>query len=605
MYHALRLTLCALACTLAGCGGGGSDTTPSPAPPPPTEQTGTVIIGLTDAPGDFLSYQVEVTGIRFTAANGAVIETLPEATTIDFAQYVEATELVTAASLPTGAYTAVTLALDYGAAAVMVEDEVGDAVRAVVVDAAGDPLLATEVTVEFAAGDRFIIAPGIPAQVTLDFDLGASHSVDLATSPVAAAFKGVLIADALLEDPKTRRIRGLLRDVNTDTSSFALAVRPFFHPRGDFGPIEIATNEQTAFEIDETAYVGAQGLRALDALAPAVPVVALGEMDRTTRQVTATLVLAGSSVPFGDADIATGSVMARDGDVLTLRGVTLVRDDLSVTFNDTMQVTISASTTIRQQGATLVTLTPADVSVGQVVTVHGTLAGDGTLDAGDGLLRALYATVAGTVRTLSPLQVEVSRINGRRPRLYDFSGTGVDGANDADPRFYDVDSGSLGLAGLDAGDPLRIRGLVAPFGTAPADFVARSIGNVSDVAGRLHLRWQPPGTADAILALDGDGIVLDLDPDALTRIHYLNQAGVYRDLLALGDQLTLQPRASDRGVFALRSDGRLTVYFTFTTFSDALAAALDGSRALRSVRGEVMVSGDNAYTVRRLQVLVE
>lgn len=173
-----RSLMVAGALSLAACGGGGGGggaDLPTPVPPPSPDPTGTAIIGLTDAPGDFLSYQVIVTGLQFERANGAVIEVLPESTTVDFAQYVETTELLTAASLPAGAYRSVTLGLDYSAAQILVEADDGTAVAATVVDSDGAALAFTEVTVNFEDERGFVISANTAANVTLDFDLEASH----------------------------------------------------------------------------------------------------------------------------------------------------------------------------------------------------------------------------------------------------------------------------------------------------------------------------------------------------------------------------------------------------------------------------------------------
>ncbi|MFK8015496.1 MAG: DUF4382 domain-containing protein [Gammaproteobacteria bacterium] len=596
--------LIALTLGLAGCGSGGGETTTSPpdttTPPDPTGQ---VIIGLTDAPGDFLSYQVDVLGIAFTRANGTQIDTLPESTQIDFAQYVDVTELVTAATLPTGTYTAVTLQLDYSNATILAEDNSGQSVEVTAVDASGAPLTTVDIALEFAAADRFVLAPGVPASVTLDFDLEASHKLDLSVSPATAAMDGVLFADTELARPKTRRARGLLRSVDTDASEFTLNVRPFFHPRGDFGALNIETTTLTEFEIDQVTYVGDDGLLALSTLDTGSYVVAFGEHQIGERSVVATRVLAGSSVPFGSEDIATGSVIARSGNELTLRGVTLVREDMLVTFNDTLSVTVSDATVLRQQGSPLTTLTPADISVGQRLTVLGDL-DNGTLDATEGLARILYTSFAGTTTSVVPLAVNVSQIGGRRTGLFDFSGTGTAPDTDADPDHYEVDTGSLALDSLTLGAPVRVLGIVAPFGTAPNDFIAQSVGDLTASNGRIHVRWALPGSVNTLTVINDNSLTFALEADELGLIHVLNQSGILRDLLSLGETLTLTADENGRGLFVLRQAGAQMVYFDFATFSAALASALDGSTAVTSVRADVVVADATQYTAQRVVITV-
>ena len=112
----LAVFSCALAFTACGGGGGGGNDPPAASVQPTsscTSDCGTVYIGLTDADGDFLSYTVDVVSLKLKRANGAMVETLPATTRIDFAQYVDLTEFFTAATIPNGAYVAATLRLDF------------------------------------------------------------------------------------------------------------------------------------------------------------------------------------------------------------------------------------------------------------------------------------------------------------------------------------------------------------------------------------------------------------------------------------------------------------------------------------------------------------
>ena len=70
------------------------------------------MIGLTDADGDFLSYSVDVVSLTLTKADGAIVETLPMRQRVDFADLVDLTELVTAATIPNGDYVGASIRLD-------------------------------------------------------------------------------------------------------------------------------------------------------------------------------------------------------------------------------------------------------------------------------------------------------------------------------------------------------------------------------------------------------------------------------------------------------------------------------------------------------------
>ena len=145
-----------LAAILTGCGGSGGAADAAaeaaagscdPNATPAQEECGTVYIALTDAPGDFLQYSVDVVALSLRTADGRIVETLPAASRVDFAEYVELTEFVTAATVPPGRYVEGTLRLDYADANILVENADGDAVAALVTDASGAPLGEVEVRV--------------------------------------------------------------------------------------------------------------------------------------------------------------------------------------------------------------------------------------------------------------------------------------------------------------------------------------------------------------------------------------------------------------------------------------------------------------------------
>ena len=59
---------------------------------------GTLMVGLTDADGDFLSYSVDVVSLSLRKADGTIVQALPTRQRVDFAGLVDLTELVTAAA---------------------------------------------------------------------------------------------------------------------------------------------------------------------------------------------------------------------------------------------------------------------------------------------------------------------------------------------------------------------------------------------------------------------------------------------------------------------------------------------------------------------------
>jgi len=120
LLAALLLTAC------GGSSGGDSAQTASqsnacdPSDPTTAAECGTVLIGLTDADGDFMNYSVDVVQLTLETANGRTVEVLPQQTRVNFTDYVDLTELVTAASVPPATYVSGTISLNYDEAEVFV-----------------------------------------------------------------------------------------------------------------------------------------------------------------------------------------------------------------------------------------------------------------------------------------------------------------------------------------------------------------------------------------------------------------------------------------------------------------------------------------------------
>ena len=97
---------------LSACGGGSGATQQVPNVGCSAATCGTVLVGITDADGDFLSYSVDVVSLTLERSNGAIVETLPVRQRVDFAELVDLTELVTAATIPNGDYVGASIRLD-------------------------------------------------------------------------------------------------------------------------------------------------------------------------------------------------------------------------------------------------------------------------------------------------------------------------------------------------------------------------------------------------------------------------------------------------------------------------------------------------------------
>ena len=469
------MSLVASLLLLSACGGGAS-----------TSDSGEVQIGLTDAKGDFATYTVDVVSLTLVKQNGQVVETLPLTTRVDFTQYTDLTEFLTAATVPNGVYTKATMKLDYSNADIWVEDATGAAKKVTnIVDSNGAAVTELSVSVKLADRNRLLVAPGIPAHLTLDFDLKASNSVafdvnDVPTITVAP----FLLAEVDAKTPKKHRVRGPLKAVDVTDSSFKMYIHPFRHRLSNsvrhFGVLTVKNSANTVYEINGTAYKGTAGLDEMALLPLRTGVIVKGDVKLNPRRFVAREVYAGTSVPGGTLDVVRGSVMARQGNTLTVTGGTLIRADGTVSFRENITVLLDPSTTVSKQLSTS-TYAITDISVGQRITVFGTAsvdnAGAVTLDASNGYARMHVSVVRGAVIG-TPFILNASTINGRNVTLYDFSGTGIDAANDAKFDFYEIDTGTLNTSSFIVNSKVAVGGFVKPFATAPADFEAITIVGV-------------------------------------------------------------------------------------------------------------------------------
>jgi hypothetical protein len=545
--------------------------------------TGDVMIGLTDAAGDFATYTVDVVSLTLHKKNGAVVDTLPLSTRVDFAQYVDLTEFFMIRTIPGGVYDTVTMVLDYRDADIQVETEAGDAAPvAAILDGDGNAVELLSVSVQLAGDKPLVVAPGTPAYLMLDFDLNASNTVDFDISgdPVLTV-DPTLIADIQPEDPKPHRIRGPLKAVDVETERFEIVVKPFRHSLSNreprFGALTILTDDDTTYDINGQIYTGAEGLTALAGLEPFSAVVVMGDLKFRPYRFVAAEVTAGSSVPGGDQDTAAGNVASREGDVLTLRGATLKRADGRAAFNDDITVLLGEATEVRRE-LSEDPYTIDDISIGQRILVFGTLSSDpdngAVIDAVDGAVTLLLTTVSGVVVSAdpysadeAPLVVDLRSIDNRDISIFDFTAAG------ADPAYYEIATGALDISSLTSGAPVRVMGHVAPFGANPPDFQARTIVNVEQVPSVLKVHWRPASAYAVGISFDA----LTLDLEGAARFHHVFQGRVITDLTTLSDAPVIVPAVGTTGFYNIHGRRGRTVFTDFAAFAADLETRLENT----------------------------
>jgi len=560
-----------------------------------SDQPGVVAIGLTDTPGDFLTYTVDVTSLTLTKAdNTTVVQTLPQTTRVDFAQIVDLTEFMAGATIPAGTYVSATLNLDYSNADIQVDDGNGVPVPvapANIHDSQGVQVTTLPMTVTLDNARQLVIAPLRPSLLDLDFNLAASNFVDMSTpaSPIVTV-NPLLVADVNPDAPKPHRIRGPLDAVDMQAGSFTLILRPFNLLQGDHGRVAFLTDSNTTYEIDQTSFRGSAGLSALAAKRQLTATVAVGTLDLTSRRFIATEVLAGTSVSFGASDVLTGNVISRSsGTTFVVKGAELVRSNGALIFRDTVTVTVASGTTKVIKQGTVGTFATGDISVGQRVTVLGNLTnatvGATTMDASSGLVRLLVTQLNGSVNNVvgNTVAMTLARIDGRSIGLFNFAGTGPTGT-DANPSSYQVATGALPLTGITSGTPLKVRGFVQPFGQATAtdDFHAITLIDVTSAPATLVVGWPLLEPAPFQLPFPANGSTV-VNLTNAGSLHDIFRGGVDTQLsTAAADAPTVQAINPARGLFVIGDNGTVTVYTRLSAYQAALQADLAAGRQARS-----------------------
>jgi len=638
----MLVTLVLLALSLAACGGGGESGTAAapaasaaasaeapaeapaeetaalaqcnPADPTTFGECGTVMIGLTDADGDFLSYTVDVLSLLLERADGAVVEVLPGRTRVDFTQYVDLTEFISVATVPPGVYIAGTIRLDYTNAEVFVE--AGDlAKETIVVDASGAPLGVTELKIELAERDHLVVNRATTSLLTIDFDLDASHEVDITPTPAVAVAEPFIVAELDPVDSKEIRVRGLYLEANEEEMYYAVALRPFYDKAGDFGRMRVFVTDQTDCEINAAEFSGIECLRALEAAGRGTLTVAQGNLNVADRRFTASIILGGTSVPGNGMDAAKGHVISRMDNELVVRGGTIVMSDHAF-FRDDVTVTIGPNTKVyktyrydRPDAAIADRLLDIGaVSVGQKVTIRGTVTANDELgvhiDATEGAVVMHVTHLNGIVNSIMPGQVDIDlhSLGGRHPGIYNFTCTGgCEPATDANPDNYEVSTGALLLDAAAAGHAVSAWGFVNEFMGAPPDFEGRTVIDYSDVRSALGVGWGAAGTTAPFLMMDGIGLLLDNQNEAIAGRHFIKKGPVLIDLASLDSNTLIAPRETGRKLFVVKTTDSLQLYADFDDFVAALTLSLNGVNTARSMYARGHYNADtNVFTAYKI-----
>lgn len=600
-----------MAALAAACGAGdGADLGGGPTPNGCSDSTcGTALLTVTDAPGDFQSYTIDVTSLQLKKANGTMVETLPATTRIDFAQLVELDEVLSAGQIPEGEYVAATLSVDYTDADIVVEDTAGAGVAVSPVDANGQALGKVQLTVQLDNRNHLRITPRRISHLAFDLDLAASNTVDLTAHTVTVS--PFVLASVTPPDTRDTRLRGALASVDVAGSSYTVNIRPFHEGFAQPSELVVHTTSTTSFEINGQVYAGGAGLTQLATLTDKPMTVAFGTIDRNDHVFTAKRVLAGTSIEDSNRDFLSGVVLARAGNTLTVGGVHLGKRSERFGFRrGNASVTIGAQTRVTRDGQSTGTMSIADISVGQRIEVLGVASNSGpgtSVDATNGRVRLAYTRIFGTVTAAAAgsLTMRLASIDGRDPARFDFTGTAATPAQDADPLNYEVATGALDVAGIPVASYTRLFGFVSPFGAAPPDFQAQTFLDFTDTKAGVALSWGRNGSTAPFLTISSSGLAVDLVNTALAG--KLELGGRIIDVHTLQAGLMIKGGSDDHLIFAIAHRGSREVqnFSSFADFSAALTTGLNGTRAMLKLVAEGQLDAPGgSFTARRLLVVL-
>jgi hypothetical protein len=594
-----------------------------------------MVVTMTDAAGDFLSYQVSLVSLQLQKADGTKVETLPATTAVDFAQLIDLSEILSARQIPPGDYVAAQVTVDFTNASIMVDDGTGTGVALKPVDSAGAALAQLQLMVQLDNKNHLRINAAKTSRIAFDFNLLASNMVDLTGKTVTVS--PVLVAGVVPMDNKQIRVRGEIASVDTANGAYTVLVDPFHEHHDDkLSPLVIHTSDTTAFEINGTPFVGAAGLAQLAALPSNTLSVAFGSLDLATQSFTATRVLAASSVEGGGLDHISGTVIARTGNTLTVHGAHMQDHDDGDDHDggdDFMagnsSVTLAAATAVTVQGQTAAAPahTISEISVGSLIDAFGSATKDGSgkvsVDATAGRVRLDFTQVQGALNAIGTSQITI-RLNSidRLPAsLFDFAGTGSAAGSVSDPAKYVLATGNLSLTPFTVGDSLMGIGFAAPFGSTPPDFnaitlAAGSQGDIDDndddddnrgKGAQMDIDWGNSGTMVPFKAMDAAHLDLDVSNSSIGSHHRIQVDARDIDITSLAGDPSIVAAASGMTQFAITGQhGRGTDNFSsFADFEAALGMDLDGTTtALRLTADGQYDTAGNTFTARRITILL-
>ncbi|MEA3107373.1 MAG: hypothetical protein QOI88_1978 [Gammaproteobacteria bacterium] len=630
--------LCAVAIFAAGCHNNNINS-----------GLGATWVTLTDQPGDFSSYIVNVDSITLTRSDGATVTALATPETVDFTKLRNLSELWGTATIPVGTYISASIILDYTSAVISVMVG-GLPQKATVVDSAGKAVTTQTINVILDPAGQLIVpttyATTSAQRLAIDFNLAASTpSINMATTPATVTVKPYLTVGLAPSDQKLIRVRGPLVNSAVSLGTFTVYVMPFYDEINRLGLLSLFVDPTTIYTINGVVSTGTPGITQLSQSSAGTTVTAAYTTFEPTATPSATAgkfhakyVVAGSTLEDVYTQGVMGDVVSRTGNTLKLRGATLQFNDGTSSYQTTdTTVLLGTATIVTADDTTLTGLNYNSVAVGQHIAARGictvcTLTSPVTIDAtgssstNTGSVRLLSTSLWGTLVSsgAGSLTLNLQTISDWPASDFAFAGNGTSAAADPVAAAFVVNTGALTNPVTTAADPVWIDGLVAPFGSAPPDFDATAIASEASVPASLQVHWTSTGTKTPFSVLSSTGLSIDLTntsiasavirvgPESialasLPAVTVVPQAGIAS---SAGLPALFTPRFSFGDPTGIAAAGCVTacpgikVFSAFGTFATDLTAALATTSALQLEARGTYNRATNTFSASSVDVVL-
>jgi len=566
-----------------------------------------VTFAITDAASDDVSsFTVEVTALELRKLGGAIVSVLTTPTTVDLAALTDASQILSAGSVPPGTYLSATITLDFTDSSCFL---VGQSAAATILDEAGNTLSGSlTLPIDFGTG-RLVCPLNRHKLLEFDFDLNQSVMTDTGANTVTVEPAFVMRVDPT--NPKPLIAVGTLTSVDTVAGTFVGEIMTL-----DQTPISTATfhlDANAVYQIDGVPSAGSAGLTNLAAVPAGTWFQALCAIDPLSPDFHVVVLEAGTGTYNGGTDIVEGHIVDRTGatdPILTVLGHSNSADHQTFQFHAAFTVTTSdANTKVVRPGENQAYATN-DLNVGQRVRIFGALTGL-NLDATSAtcVVREQPTVVLGIAAgaPVAPdLTIDLSRVD-LRPET-DFTWPSG-GPTPPDPDAFTLNVGNLGSGlGIAASTPVAAGGYFAPFDDANQDFQAATLANL-ELVPSVMLVHNRLGGFDVDAAPSGGAITLTITGTAgVGEFAVIDKPLVDAEDLPTSPAPTIQPAPTGPKYFALRDrdTGSTHLYLSFADFSNALASQLGaGAEVVHLAAVGVYSSTSNAMAASLVFIVID